>query len=54
MKFKVDNITVKILDSSPPSTPEEDINLLSQYIYNIVDLGVKRERKRAKTLKTNQ
>jgi len=53
MKFQVDNITVNILDTSPPSTPDEDMNLLAQYVYCITELGIKREKQRKELLKTN-
>lgn len=46
MKFQVDNITVNILETSSPSTPEEDFKRLAQYIYCFMELGIKREKER--------
>ena len=31
-EFKVGDLTVEILDSSPPSTPEEDFARLVEYV----------------------
>lgn len=53
MKFKVDNIVVNILDTSPPSTPEEDMELFAQYIYCITELGIKRAKECKELLKTS-
>ena len=46
MKFQVDNITVNILETSPPSTQEEDLKKLAQYVYCFMELGIKREKER--------
>lgn len=41
------NLTVEILDSCPPSTPEEDFKRLTQYVYYINELGKKQEKKKS-------
>ena len=46
------NLKGKILNTSPISTPERDLELLTQLVYCAIELGVEREKKRNKTLKT--
>ena len=53
MKFQVDNITVNILETSPPSTQEEDLKKLAQYVYCFMELGIKREKERNNSLKSS-
>ena len=54
IKFKAShNLTVKILDTSPPSTPEKDKELLTKLVYCAIELGIEREKKRNETLKIN-
>jgi hypothetical protein len=45
-RFKKNRITCTLLKSNEPSTPEEDLRLLTQYVYCITELGIQREKER--------
>jgi len=44
MRFQVDNITFNIVDKNVKTLTDKDFDKLAQYVYAIVELGIKREK----------